>query len=81
MKAIITRLHRLEHLQSGPGREPIRVVISSVGSLLNLEESTCTGTLTDNGLLTEFVHLDGRRGDLTDEELDRWIASFPTGPA
>jgi hypothetical protein len=77
MKAIITRVRRLEQLQSEPGREPVRVVISGVGSPLNLEKSTCRWTLATNGLLTELVHLDGRRGDLTDEELDRWIASFP----
>ena len=81
MRALDRRLRRLEQLQFEPAREPIRVVISAVGSPLNLEKSTCERTLAANGLLTEFVHLDGRRADLTDEELNRWIASFPMEPA
>ena len=81
MKAIITRLRRLEQLHSEPGREPMRVVISGVGIPLNLEKSTCTRTLAANGLLTEIVQLDGRREDLTDEELENFVAEFPIEPA
>jgi hypothetical protein len=41
---------------------------------LNLETSRCTRTLCPNGTLMEVVHLDGIRGNLNDEELDRFVA-------
>jgi hypothetical protein len=34
-----------------------------------------------NGLLIEVVELDGGREDLADEDLDRFIASFPVEAA
>jgi hypothetical protein len=44
---------------------------------LNLEASTCTRTLAANGLLTEIMMLIGMREDLTDEQLEAFIAQFP----
>jgi hypothetical protein len=44
---------------------------------LNLEASTCRRTLTASGFLTEVVRLDGIRGGLTDDELDRFVEGFP----
>jgi hypothetical protein len=81
MRAVDRRLRRLEQLQFEPARVPMRVVISGVGMPLNLEKSTCTRTLAANGLLTEIVQLDGRREDLTDEELENFVAEFPIEPA
>jgi hypothetical protein len=34
-------------------------------------------TLTANGCLTEVVELDGIRDGLTDEELEKFVKSFP----
>jgi hypothetical protein len=44
---------------------------------LNLATSRCTRTLCPNGTLLEVVHLDGIHGNLNDEELDRFVGSFP----
>jgi hypothetical protein len=44
---------------------------------LALETSTCHRTLTASGCLIEVVRLDGRRGGLTDEELEKFVKSFP----
>jgi hypothetical protein len=43
---------------------------------LRLETSTCRRTLTASGSLTEVVRLDGIRGGLTDEELEKFVQSF-----
>jgi hypothetical protein len=77
VKAIAGRLRRLEQQRFGPAaREPFRVVITGV-SPLNLGASTCTRTLGANGVVTEVVTLEGRRQDLSDEELEAFIAKFP----
>ena len=70
------RLERLEQKRSD-ARQRFRVVVCAIGRSLNLANSTCKRTLAEDGLLTEVVRLDGSRDDLTDEELDRFVASFP----
>lgn len=59
-------------------RDSFRLVTSTVGPL-NLANSKCRRTL-HNGFLWERVELDG---NLTDEELNKFIESFPieTGSA
>jgi hypothetical protein len=42
-----------------------------------LANSTCKRTLGANGSLTEIVELDGSGEHLTDEDLEKFIASFP----
>jgi hypothetical protein len=44
---------------------------------LSLETSKCRRTLTASGSLTEVVRLDGIRGGLSDEELEKFVQSFP----
>jgi hypothetical protein len=44
---------------------------------LRLETSTCQRILTPTGSLTEIVRLDGSRAGLADEDLERFIATFP----
>jgi hypothetical protein len=44
---------------------------------LRLETSTCRRTLSANGVLTEIVRLDGTRGGMTDEEMEKFVESFP----
>jgi hypothetical protein len=51
------------------------VVVPGVGPA-NLANATCTRTRTQ-GMLAEVVLLDGSREGLTDEELDRFVQSFP----
>lgn len=83
MKPCVRRVVRLENRVSPPTRDfarnprdRLRLVVSNVG-VLNLERSTCVRSLTADGFLTEVVRLDGIRGNLTDEELDRFVESFP----
>ena len=83
MKAIARRLRRLEDQfapADGKPRDRFRLVLRSAG-LLNpsLENATCRRTLCPNGTVLESVEFttssNGR--ELTQEELDQWVASFP----
>ena len=83
MKAIARRLRRLEDQfapADGQPRDRFRLVLRPAG-LLNpsLENATCRRTLCPNGTVLESVEFttssNGR--ELTQEELDRWLASFP----
>jgi hypothetical protein len=58
-------------------RDRLRLIVCAMDHDLSLETSTCTRSLCANGTLMEVVRLDGIRGDLTDEELDRFVAGFP----
>jgi hypothetical protein len=72
------RLNRLERVLV-PAKGPLhrtRVVISAVCGTPNLATSTCQRRLT-HGALTEVVNLDGDRSELSDEQLERFIESFP----
>jgi hypothetical protein len=81
MRAITRRLRRLEARSpltaTGTPRQTIRVVIRGVFGAPKLETSKCTRMLGRNGQLIEVVELDGSREGLTDEDLDRFITSFP----
>jgi hypothetical protein len=72
------RLNKLEHVlvpAKGP-RQRLRVVVSAVYAEPDLANSTCTRTLA-KGVLTEVVNLDGDRRELSDEQLERFVESFP----
>jgi hypothetical protein len=77
-RALATRLHRLESALGRTDAPPTvtRLVVCDLGRTLNLEKSKCTRTL-GNGWLTELVDLDGDGTQLSDEELERFVASFP----
>jgi hypothetical protein len=82
MKAIIKRLHRLEDLLEAADEKPqhvFRMVVRRLDRLPSLDGATCRRTLWPNGTVGESVVLGtGRDGrELTDEELDEWIDSFP----
>jgi hypothetical protein len=85
MKTVIRRIARLEDRLAPKvpadflrnPREHVRLVASAMDHDLNLETSTCRRTLTENGCLIEVVRLDGIRDGLSDEALDRFVASFP----
>ena len=42
-----------------------------------LETSTCQRTLSADGALFEMVRLDGSRSGLTNEEMEKFVESFP----
>jgi hypothetical protein len=81
MKNFDRRLARLEdRLALDFARDPrqrLRVVVCRMGRTLNLETSTCRPTLSANGVLTEIVRLDGTHAGLADEEMEKFVESFP----
>ena len=71
------RIYKLERTLA-PSKGPhklFRVLADGVGAL-NLATSTCTRTLR-NGTLTEIVNLNGSIDELSDEQLETFIESFP----
>jgi hypothetical protein len=61
-------------------REPkvgLRIVYSSIAKPLSLATSKCVRWLCEDGTLTEFVRFDGNCKDMSDVELERFIAGFP----
>lgn len=82
MKTILRRVGRLEDRfainSSGTPRVGVRVIVSRPwGGPLNLAASTCRRTLNPGGAITEVVDLDGDGNDLSEEELEKFVASFP----
>jgi hypothetical protein len=85
MKTVVRRIRRLEDrfapkVQADFLRNPrqrLRIVVCRVDRALRLETSTCRRTLTASGFLSEVVRLDGIRGGLTDEVLEKFVESFP----
>ena len=82
MKAIIRRVGRLEDRyaihSSGQLRIAVRAIISTPwNGPLNLAASTCRRRLNPGRAVTEIVELHGRAEDIGEEDLERFIASFP----
>jgi hypothetical protein len=83
MKIIDQRLHKLEDRfgrANGRPRRCLRMMISMAGAKPSLEDATCRRTLWSDGTLFEMVEFrkhNAGRDELTDEELDRWLESFP----
>ena len=75
------RLQNLERQQNAIALKPLRFVVSSIARPLDLSKATCTRTLWPNGQLMEFVELKGNRSGLSDEDLERFIQSFPIEPS
>jgi hypothetical protein len=48
-----------------------------VGRTLSLETFTCRRALRANGFLTEMVRPEGTRGGMTDEDMEKFVESFP----
>ena len=83
MKTVIRRITRLED-RFAPQRDflvnprgRLRIVVCRMDRALRLETSRCRRTLTASGSLTEVVRLDGTRGSLSDEELEKFVQRFP----
>ena len=71
------RLQKLERHRSQVERGRLRVVVSRAGKPFDLATATCTRTLMTDGGLMEIVNVNGSGHDLSDEELERFIQSFP----
>jgi hypothetical protein len=78
MQRVSRRLDRLDAVFNPPQQPPklFRVVVSRVSCPGALAKSTCTRTLC-KGTLMESVKLNGSNDNLTDEELEEFIQSFP----
>jgi len=72
-----TRLQKLERHRSQIERGRFRIVVSHAGKPFDLATATCTRTLMPDGGLMEIVNVNGSGHDLSDEELERFIQSFP----
>ena len=76
MRRLTGRLDRLQKALAPHEGKRMRVIASGVCKPGNLAEATCSRALT-NGCLTECVSLEGRIEDITDEQLEEFIQSFP----
>src|SRR5207244_2241429 len=56
--------------------ERIRFILTCKKEPLNLENSTCMRVFWRENILFEMVELDGSDKDLTEEELEKFIAAF-----
>ena len=70
------RLKTLERHQRRIFTQPLRIVVSQVGPL-DLSKATCTRTIWPNGHLMEIVNLHGTDVDLSKEDLEKFVQSFP----
>ena len=82
MRAVARRVLRLENRLHVPGnpRQRLRLIARRMDREPGLENATCQRPLYADGTLFELVRLDRRaerRGLLTNEQLERWVASFP----
>jgi hypothetical protein len=59
------------HRQSG---YPFRPECVRIAQPCDLDVRTALGR---DGRLTDIIHLDGGRDEFSDEQLEKWIASFP----
>jgi hypothetical protein len=82
MKAMNRRLFKLEDRFRPVGWKPrkvLRLLIGMAGARRSLEGATCQRSLCPDGTLIETMwfhpHNDGP--EVTDDELERWIATFP----
>jgi hypothetical protein len=72
------RLEKLEARLTPPDpKQGLRVIFSAIAKPLSLATSQCRRWLCSDGTLTEFVRFDGNCKDMSDAELERFIASFP----
>ena len=83
MKTVIRRITRLED-RFAPQRDfvanprgRLRIVVCRMDRSLSLETSRCQRMLNADGSLTEVLRLDGIRGALSDEDLEKFVQRFP----
>ena len=61
--------------------EPYRVILCWTSGDTDLTRSTCRRYYSSDGVLNEFVRFWGSGKDLSAQDLERFIASFPIEPA
>ena len=71
-----SRIERLETQRRDVQERSFRIVVTRTGTL-DMEKSTCTRTRLPNGLLSEIIQLEGTDEHFADDDLERWIESFP----
>jgi hypothetical protein len=74
------RVAKVEQAIAPKQQEPTRVIVSLPWKKLDLAQSTCT-RYGCAGALTEIVHLDGDKAEISEEELEQFIQSFPITPS
>lgn len=83
MRTIVRRLARLEDQFAPADRKPrkyYRLIVCRHGSRTGLKNATCTRTLWPDGTVAELVEMYGSNEGperIPDEEMDKWVASFP----
>lgn len=82
MKTVTRRIARLEDrfVSADRPRRHLRIVLSMAGAKPCLDDATCKRTLCSDGTLLEVVRFNKRNkgpDELTNEELDKWVESFP----
>jgi hypothetical protein len=81
MRTILRRVVQLEgHYETQLfGKRPVafRIVVTFAGrGPLDLTKSRCRRTLGDGGVF-EMVYLEGPREQISDQDLEKFIATFP----
>jgi hypothetical protein len=78
MRRVKGRIEKLEKslALSGKPKEGLRLIVSEVAKPTNLAKATCTRTL-EGDYLREILMLNGGRHGLSDEDLDKFIKTFP----
>ena len=92
-QGLYRRLQRLEETpgfrySAEQPRERFRIVVTGIGwtegrneswsiGPLNLEQSTCRREFKADGTLWEIVQIHGNWNQISDEQLEQWIAGCP----
>jgi len=69
------RIERLESRQQGALLPPFRIVATTPGET-DLTRATCQRTRCENGQLMEIVNLNGSAEGISDEDIERFVATF-----
>ena len=75
--SLVSRVKTLERQKRAASKPPLRVVVSGVVGPCDLATATCRRTLCPDGTLLELVTLNSSTNGLSDEELERFVTSFP----
>ena len=71
-----SRIERLETQRRSAEQDSLRIVVTSPWPT-DLTKATCSRARCENGSLMEIVNLNGSRDGISDEDLERFIESFP----
>jgi hypothetical protein len=71
-----SRIERLETQRQSAEQDSFRIVVTAPWPT-DLTRARCNRTRCDNGSLSEIVYLNGSREGISDQDLERFIESFP----